>query len=268
LTVFDGMHPTTPGRRVLIVVENLPVPPDRRAWQECQALCDAGYTMSLICPKGRGCEKGHEIIEGVHVHRCWLSGTLFWQIVLAWRVFLTRGFAVMQVCNPPDSIWIVAWPFGVLRPQVRVRPPRRPFAELFAVNFPRRSAIHRMMLLFERISIRSADLVITTSEALRRIAVERCGKPADRVRLVRSCPDLGKVKRVDADPAQRRGGAKVVVYIGIMGSQDGVDILLRAAHEAVHHRQRRDLHFPLVGERCRRPISAPVRIRGTASTTS
>ena len=251
-----------PDKRVLIVVENLPVPPDRRVWQECQALRGAGYTVSVICPKGRGYEKGYEDIDGVHVHRHWLpldasgiagfvleyAAALFWQIVLAWRVQLTRGFDVMQACNPPNSIWIVAWPFRVLFGCRFVFDHHDPFAEMFAVKFPRRSAIHRMTLLFERISIRSADLVITTSEALRRIAVEGCGKPADRVRLVRSCPDLGKMKRVAADPALRRGAAKVVVYIGIMGSQDRVDILLRAAHEAVHRRQRRDLHFLLVGD--------------------
>jgi hypothetical protein len=87
------------------------------------------------------------------------AAALFWQIVLAWRVFLTRGFNVMQACSPPDSIWIVAWPFRVLFGRSFVFDHHDPtFAELFAVKFPRRSAIHRMTLLFERISIRSADL--------------------------------------------------------------------------------------------------------------
>ncbi len=250
------------GRRVLVIVENLPVPPDRRVWQECQALRDAGCEVSVICPKGRGYDKGHEVIDGVHIYRHWLpldaSGiagfvleyatALVCQVWLAWRIFLTRGFDVIQACNPPDSIWIVAWPFRVLFGRKFVFDHHDPFAELFQVKFPRRQAIHRLTLLFERMSIRSADMVVTTSEALRRIAVERCGKPADRVHLVRSCPDLQKMRRVAADPRLRKGAARVVVYIGIMGSQDGVDLLLRAAHEAVHRRQRRDLHFLLVGD--------------------
>lgn len=250
------------GKRVLIIVENLPVPPDRRVWQECLALRDAGHEVSVICPKGRGYDKSYEVIDGVHIHRHWLpvdasgiSGfvleyatALACQIWLAWRIFLTRGFDVIQACNPPDAIWIVAWPFRALFGRKFVFDHHDPFAELFAVKFPRQPAIHKLTLLFERMSIRSADLVITTSEALRRIAVERCGKAADRVHLVRSCPDLNKMRRTTADPALRKGAGKVVVYIGIMGSQDGVDLLLRAAHEAVHLRQRRDLHFLLVGD--------------------
>jgi glycosyltransferase involved in cell wall biosynthesis len=250
------------GRRVLIIVENLPVPPDRRVWQECRALVAAGYAVSVICPKGRGYDLSHEVIEGVHIHRHGLpvdasgilgfvleyAAALFWQTVLAWRIFLTTGFDAIQACNPPDSIWIVAWPFRALFGRKFVFDHHDPFAELFAVKFPRRALLHRLTLLFERRSIRDADLVITTSEALRQIAVARAGKPAQSVHLVRSCPDSGAMRRGAPDPALRRGAARLVVYIGIMGAQDGVDILLRAAAEAIHGQGRSDLHFLLVGD--------------------
>jgi glycosyltransferase involved in cell wall biosynthesis len=249
-------------KRVLIVVENLPVPPDRRVWQECLALRAAGYEVSAICPKGRGCDRGFEIVEGVHIYRHPLpldasgiagfvleyAAALFFQTLLAWRIFLTRGFDAIQACNPPDTIWLVALPFRVLFGRKFVFDHHDPFAELFAVKFPRRTLIHKVTLLFERASIRTADLVVTTSEALRQIAVGRCGKPAARVHLVRSGPDLGKMRRVAADPALRAGAGKVAVYIGIMGSQDGVDVLLHAAREAIHGLKRMDLRFLLVGD--------------------
>ncbi|MGQ0675167.1 MAG: glycosyltransferase family 4 protein [Rhodospirillales bacterium] len=249
-------------KRVLIVVENLPVPPDRRVWQECLALRGAGYEVSVICPKGRGCDRGFEIVEGVHIYRHPLpldasgvlgfvleySAALLFQTLLAWRIFLTRGFDAIQACNPPDTIWLVAWPFRALFARKFVFDHHDPFAELFAVKFPRQKLVHRLTLLFERASIRSADMVITTSEALRKIAVERAGQPPAKVHLVRSGPDLMKMRRAAPDPALRRGAAKVVVYIGIMGSQDGVDILLHAAREVVVARGREDLRFLLVGD--------------------
>ena len=43
-------------QRVLIIVENLPVPFDRRVWLEATALRNAGYQVSIICPTGRGYE--------------------------------------------------------------------------------------------------------------------------------------------------------------------------------------------------------------------
>ncbi|MCC7047355.1 MAG: glycosyltransferase family 4 protein [Alphaproteobacteria bacterium] len=250
------------GRRVLIVVENLPVPPDRRVWQECQALVAAGYGVSVICPKGRGYEKSFETIDGVDIYRHGLpldasgilgfvveyAAALFWQTVLAWRIFLTKGFDAIQACNPPDSIWIVAWPFRVLFGRKFVFDHHDPFAELFAFKFPHRTLLHRLTLMFERRSIRDADLVITTSEALRHIAIDRAGKPAGQVHLVRSCPDASAMTRRAADPALRNGADKVVVYIGIMGAQDGVDILLRAAAVAIKQRGRGDLRFLLVGD--------------------
>lgn len=250
--------PGLSGRRVLIVVENLPVPPDRRVWQECLALKDAGCTVSVICPKGRGYDRSYEAIDGVHIHRHPLpidargiagfvleyAAALFFQVVLAWRVFLTRGFDVIQACNPPDSIWIVAWPFRVLFGRKFVFDHHDPFAALFSVKFPHRPLLHRLTQCFERISIRSADRVITTSEALRRIAVDQVGKPAGRVHLVRSCPDPRALRRGAPDPDLRRGARYVAIYLGIMGTQDGVDILLRA----IRALDREDVHLLLVGD--------------------
>ena len=65
----EGERKLNHRRRVLILVENLPSPFDRRVWQEATALRDAGYTVSIICPTGRGCEKRFEAIDGIHVWR-------------------------------------------------------------------------------------------------------------------------------------------------------------------------------------------------------
>ncbi|HZO84383.1 MAG TPA: glycosyltransferase WbuB, partial [Verrucomicrobiae bacterium] len=59
---------------ILILVENLPVPLDRRVWQEACALRDAGYEVAVICPRMRGYTKPEEVLEGIYIYRHWLSG--------------------------------------------------------------------------------------------------------------------------------------------------------------------------------------------------
>ena len=251
-----------PGKRVLIIVENLPVPPDRRVWQECSALRGAGHEVSVICPKGRGYDRSYEIIDGVHIYRHALpwdargiagfvleyTTAFVCQMWLAWWIHFTRGFDIIQACNPPDTIWLIALPFRKLLGRKFVFDHHDPFPEMFAAKFPRQRLLHRVTLLFERMSIRSADVLITTSEALKKIAVERAGIAAEKVHLVRSCPDLQKMRRVAPDPDLRQGARHVVAYIGIMGSQDGVDTLLRAARETVHTHMRDDVRYLLIGD--------------------
>jgi glycosyltransferase involved in cell wall biosynthesis len=243
-------------------VENLPVPPDRRVWQECIALRAAGYHVSVICPKGRGYYRSEEIIDDVHIYRhalpleaSGLAGFLVeyaaafcCELWLTWRIFLTRGFDIIQACNPPDTIWMIALPFCKLFGRKFVFDHHDPFTEMFGVKFPRHWLIHGVTVLFERMSIRTADMVITTSEALKKIAIERAGIPAETVHLVRSCPDLQKMRRLAPDPEFRQGAAKVVIYVGIMGVQDGVDILLKAACETLHTHGRHDVRYLLVGD--------------------
>ena len=116
-------------RRVLIIVENLPSPFDRRVWQEATTLHEHGYEVSIICPTGKGYEKKYEVIDDIHIYRHNLpfeaegaigylleySVALFWQFVLAWRVLLTRGFDAIHACNPPDNIFIVGGFFKFAR---------------------------------------------------------------------------------------------------------------------------------------------------------
>ncbi len=116
------------GRKILIIVENLPVPFDRRVWQESLALVGAGAEVSVICPKGRGYETDEEVIEGVNVYRHDLptegnsaagylreySSALFHESRLAWRVYSKHGFDAIHGCNPPDLIFLVALPFKLL----------------------------------------------------------------------------------------------------------------------------------------------------------
>ncbi|HZR67714.1 MAG TPA: glycosyltransferase, partial [Burkholderiales bacterium] len=181
-------------KRVLILVENLPSPFDRRVWQEATALRDAGWTVSIVCPTGRGYEKRFERIDGIDIHRYPLpveasgalgyaleyGAALFWSFVLSWKVFFGRGFDVVHACNPPDLFFLVGAvfkPFG--RKFVFDHHDLNP--ELYEAKFGRRDFLYRAMLALERWTFRTADVSIATNESYRRIAIERGGMAPERV---------------------------------------------------------------------------------------
>ncbi len=258
---LDAMRATRPleGRRVLIIVENLPLPFDRRVWHECRTLTAAGATVSAICPTGKGYEARYEELDGVHIHRHGLpldasgpmgylleyGAALFHEIRLAIKVSLNRGFDTIQACNPPDLMFLVALPFKLFGKRFifdhhDINP------ELYEAKFGRRGFFWKLMLVLERWTFRVADVVISTNESYRSIAMERGGKAPDDVFVVRSGPDLTRLVRTPPVARWRNGRQHMVGYVGVMGEQEGLDLLLEAASKIVHQ-EGRDVQFVLVG---------------------
>ena len=216
----EVQHPGA-GRRILIVVENLPVPFDRRVWAEATTLARAGYTVSVISPTGQGFEAEYEFLDGVHVYRHPLAvegnnafgqylreygSALRHQLRLAHKVRRERGIDILHGCNPPDLIFLIAWalrPYGVryLFDHHDICP------ELYETKFGRRGALWRAMRLFERLTFRTALVSIATNESYARIARERGGMAPEDVFVVRSGPRLDKFRIVPPDPELRRGRA-------------------------------------------------------------
>ncbi|MGE3962231.1 MAG: glycosyltransferase family 4 protein [Dehalococcoidia bacterium] len=257
-----GGAPRAEARRVLMIVENLPVPFDRRVWQEAKTLRANGYGVSVICPKGRGYEAGHEVIDGIAVYRHPLpfeaDGALgyvieyglatFFQFLLAWRVFLTRGFDVVHACNPPDTIFIVGGFFKLLFGRRFIFDHHDLSPELYvAKRGGRRGPLYGALVFFERMTYRTADVSIATNDSYRQVAIERAGMSPDRVYVVRSGPAMRHLEPREPNPKVRRGRRHLVSYVGIMGAQDGVPLLLEAAREVVHGHGRDDVQFVLVG---------------------
>jgi glycosyltransferase involved in cell wall biosynthesis len=249
------------GRKILIIVENLPVPFDRRVWQESLALVSAGAEVAVICPKGKGYEADEESIEGVHVYRHDLptegdsaagylkeySSALFHESRLAWRVYFKHGFDAMHGCNPPDLIFLVALPFKLLGKKFvfdhhDINP------ELYEAKFNKRGFFWRLLVLFERLTFFFADIVISTNESYRNIAIERGRKRPDRVFVVRSGPDLRRVHIMPVDPTWRKGRTYLVGFVGVIGDQEGIDLLLASVKRIVSDLKREDIQFVLVGD--------------------
>ncbi len=248
-------------RRVLVIVENLPSPFDRRVWQESTTLLDAGYEVSIICPTGKGYEKKFEIIDGIHIYRHDLpleaegaigyaleySAALFWEFALAWKVLFTRGFDVIHACNPPDLIFMVGGFFKLFLGKKFIFDHHDINPELYEAKFGRRDFFYKLMVLFERLTFKTATVSIATNESYKRIAIERGGMDPRRVFVVRSGPKLDRLKIVPPVESLKRGRKYMVGYVGVMGKQEGIDYLLRAAAHIVQKMGRSDIHFGLVG---------------------
>jgi glycosyltransferase involved in cell wall biosynthesis len=262
--VTADLPATGPARRrnrVLIIVENLPCPFDRRVWQEARTLRAAGYVVSIICPKGPGCERGYEEIDGIAIYRhsqpfeasgafgylAEYTWALLAEFLLSLRVLVFGcGFDIVQACNPPDTIFLIGG-FYKLFGKKFVFDHHDINPELYVAKFNRRDFFYRLLLALERWSFRTADVCISTNESYRRIAIERGGVPPSRVFVVRSGPDLSRLKLLPPDPALKRGRRYLVGYVGVMGRQEGIDGLLAAVKHIVHDAGRQDIHFGLVG---------------------
>jgi len=247
--------------RTLIIVENLTLPLDRRVWQEATALRDAGHTVSVICPKGGPYRASYECLDGIHIFRHPMpleadgalgyaveySAALFWEFVLSIRVAMKVGFDTVQACNPPDLIFIVAafWKYLFGKPFIFDHHDINP--ELFEAKFGKRGAFHKLLKVFERMTFAMADASIATNATFRDIAIQRGGMEPDRVFIVHSVPNLDKFVRTEPDPALRSRAKHIVGYVGIMGAQDGVDLLVSAMDRLVNVEKRDDVHCVIVG---------------------
>jgi len=248
------------GRSILIIVENLPCPFDRRVMQEARTLAGAGYLVSIICPKAPGYEQAFEDIDGIHIHRHWLPReadgalgyaveygvALLMEFLLSLKVAFGRGFDVLQACNPPDTIFLIGG-FYKLFGKKFVFDHHDINPELYEAKFGKRGWGRTLLLILERLSFRTADMVISTNESYRRIALERGGKDPADVFVVRSGPDLSRMKRVPPNPALKKGRKYLVGYVGVMGKQEGIDLLLQAVQFIVKTMGRTDIQFGLVG---------------------
>jgi glycosyltransferase involved in cell wall biosynthesis len=248
--------------RLLIIVQNLPVPFDRRVWLECQALVGAGYDVSVICPKGNG-DPSYEVIDTVRLYKYrpyapggsklgFVTEYAYSFLATAWQVLKARRrgrFTVMQACNPPDIFWPIALGLRAVDRTKFVFDHHDLCPELFQSRFPDGPRLPlRGLLALERATHRTADHVISTNDSYRNVAIRRSGKNPQDVTVVRTGPDPDKLKRGPQDPDLRRGRRFLAGYIGVMGPQDGVDIVVRAADIVVHEMGREDIAFTLIGK--------------------
>jgi glycosyltransferase involved in cell wall biosynthesis len=242
-------------------VQNLPLPFDRRVWLECQALVAAGYRVAAVCPQASG-DLSYQVVDQVELYKyrpyapggsklSFVAEYAYSFLATAWQALKARRrgrFAVIQACNPPDIFWPIALAFRAVEGTKFVFDHHDLCPELFESRFPGGPRLpYRGLRALERRTHRTADHVISTNSSYRDIAVTRSGKPPGDVTIVRTGPDPERLQRGPADPALRRGRRFLAAYIGVMGPQDGVDIVVRAADIVVRELGRDDIAFTLIG---------------------
>ncbi|WP_413777719.1 glycosyltransferase family 4 protein [Streptomyces sp. AM8-1-1] len=246
-------------RRALILVENLSVPFDRRVWQECTTLRDAGWEVHVICPRGEKRDTEPEaVIDGVRIHRYPLRaatggpagylreyGTALWHTArLARKV---GPVDVVHACNPPDLLFLPAlW--------LKRRGARFVFdqhdlvPELYLSRFGRgKDLLYRAVCALERRTYRAADIVLATNESYRDVAISRGGRRPEDVFVVRSAPQTDRFQPAPPEAELKRGKQHLLCYLGVMGPQDGVDYALRALAKLRDEFGRTDWHAVFVG---------------------
>jgi glycosyltransferase involved in cell wall biosynthesis len=245
---------------ILILVENLPVPLDRRVWQEACALRDAGYEVAVVCPRMRGFTAPEEILDGIQIYRHWISdeaggflaffheyGSALWgQFYLACKAWWRHRFKLIHICNPPDLLFLIAAPFRLLFDVKVVFDVHDICPEMFEAKFEKRGFVYWTVRVAEWLTYRTSGIVLATNESVRDVAIERGGKPGTDVFIVRTSPDL-QIEKYPPDLNFKKGRRFLVCYIGVLGNADGVNYLIDAIHHVVHARGRKDIQFLLMG---------------------
>ena len=246
-------------KKVLIIVENIPVPFDTRVWKEAASLQANGYEVTVLCPRGKGYLQRHVVIDGVHIFRHPMpkegngplgylyeyGSALLWESLYAWWIYLRRGFHIIQGCNPPDDIFLVALPFKLLGVKY-IFDHHDANPELYLSKFEKKGIFYKIQVWLEKLTYRFSEVVMVTNSSYRDLALTRGGLAPEDVFIVRNGPDLETFKAVPPNPALKYGKPYLVGYVGNMGAQEGLDILLDVA---LHLKKlgRRDIHFTCVG---------------------
>ena len=249
--VFSGKH-------ILIIVENLALPFDRRVWQEANTFKEYGADVSIICPKMKGYTQKYECINGIEIYRHYLpleargalgylmeySVALFWEFVLSWKIFFRKRFQIIQGCNPPDLIFLVALffkPFSVkyVFDHHDINP------ELFIAKYNKKGFFYRFLKFAERLTFFFADYSMATNESYKQIAIERGKMDPHKIQVIRSGPKLDRLKPGAGDITYKKGKNYLVGYIGVIGEQEGLDLLLISIKHILTLRS--DIQFAIIG---------------------
>jgi glycosyltransferase involved in cell wall biosynthesis len=246
-------------KKVLIIVENLPVPFDSRVWKEASSLKENNYDVTVLCPRGKGYSRRHEIIDGIHIYRHPMpeegntpfgymreyACALFWQFVYTCWIYLRHGFDVIQGCNPPDDIFLIALPFKLFGIKY-IFDHHDANPELYLSKYGKKGFFYKVQLLLESLTFRFSDVVISTNSSYKDLAVNRGGLAQEDVFVVRNGPDLTPFRAVAPKPDLKHGKAYLVGYVGTMSTQEGLDILLDVALD-IKNSGRHDIHFTCIG---------------------
>jgi glycosyltransferase involved in cell wall biosynthesis len=247
-------------KHILFIVENSLVPLDVRVWSEALAAREWGYEVTVLCPKGMGYNESFEILDGVNVYRHpWFlaerkSGylteyitALFWEMIFCLRIYIKKPFHIIHGANPPDHLFLVAVLFKLFGVKY-VFDHHDLSPESYVAKFGRKDYLYKILRFMEKINFKAADIVVSTNESYKAVAIERGGKTARNVYVVRNGPQLDRIFFPPPNQKWKSGFAYLVAYIGVIGIQDQLDVLLRIVDCVVNHRKVHEIKFIVIGD--------------------
>lgn len=250
-------------KKILMLVENISVPLDPRVWAEAKVLRDVGHQVSIICPKGLGRdEESYICLENIYIYRYRLpvvgskyqayvaeySLSLLFTFFLSLKVLFRHNFDIIHAANPPDTFFLIGMFYRLLGKKY-IFDQHDLAPEMFLVKFKgRMKLLYRFQIFLEQCSYRTSHMIITTNATQKKRAIERVGYCPDKVHVVRNGPSLHQMELVPPEPELKRGRCFLLAYIGVMGSQDGVEYALYALHDLVYRRGRQDVSLVLMGD--------------------
>lgn len=247
-------------RHILFIVENHAVPFDKRVWKEALAARSWGYEVSVICPKEDHSPSSHEKIEDIDIYRHPMPAdspkktaylieyltALFWEFWLSIRLYRKKPFQIIHAANPPDTIFLIAIFFRLFRVKF-VFDVHDLSPELYKSRFGKESGlIYKMLVLVEKYSSKIADAIITTNHSYAEILLERHKTNPRKMFIVRNDPMVREFQNTDFTPRHDKKG--MLLYLGSVNPQDGVEGLMNIVHHLVYELNEKNIICVVVGD--------------------
>jgi len=247
-------------RHILFIVENNPVPWDVRVWNEATAAKELGYDVSVICPRSSKSPSNYERISDIDIYRHYTpleaagklgflleyGNALFWEFLLSFYIYVKKPFQYIHAANPPDHVFIIALFFKLLSVKF-IFDHHDICPENYLAKFSRKDFFYRLLRVMEKLTFRTTNLVISTNESYKRLAIHRGGKNPHEVFVVRNGPNLSQVNFKQPNSYLKEGFRHLVVYVGVIGNQEGIENLLAVAQYVVRQMNRKDIKFAIIG---------------------
>ena len=247
-------------KHVLFIVENESVPQDVRVWSEASTVKDFGHTVSVICPQTKRSKLKYEVINGINIYRHPMPieaksktnyfleylNALFWEFIIAVKIYLSKPFHVIHSANPPDHVFIISLFFKIFGVKY-IFDHHDIMPETYYAKFGKKGFMYSCLMLMEKLTFKTAKIVISTNESYKKIAMRRGKKKESDVFVVRNGPDLSKVMFKSPNPALKNGFDHLIAYLGVMNKQEGIENLLQSVEYIVKQRKITNIKFILIG---------------------
>ena len=247
-------------KHILFIVENAVVPVDARVWSEALSAKENNYSVSIICPKGMGYKKHYEIIQGIKIYRHPLPlaknkftyileycCALIFELLLSIFIFIRHPFQIIHGANPPDHLFLIAILFKPLGVKY-IFDHHDLSPESYAAKFESKGLFYKILLCVEKANFKFSNLVISTNESYKSVAIKRGGKKENDVFVVRNGPRLDIINFPKPNPKWKGRFKYLVAYLGVIGSQDQLDVLLKIIDKIVNDRKFTSIKFIIIGD--------------------